>query len=114
MDYARIKAIPRELQRGFGKLKKEMEGERVEFFYEELSRLLLKFLKLRYGLDAFSLRHSELIEELKRIKINDNLLSNIDSLLKRSEAVRFAPTMPTKEEMVGDLDLLKGLIHDLH
>lgn len=114
MDYARIKAIPRELQRGFRKLKKEIEGERVEFFYEELSRLLLKFLKLRYGLDAFSLRHGELMKELKRIKINDNLLSNIDTLLRRSEAVRFAPTIPTKEDMANDLDILKGLIHDLH
>ncbi len=114
MDYARIKAIPRELQRGFKNLKKEIEQERAELFYEELSRLLLRFLKLRYGLDTFSLRRGELIKELEKVKVSDDLLSNIDSLLKRSEAVRFAPKIPTKEEMADDLELLKGLIRDLH
>jgi hypothetical protein len=114
MDYARIKAIPGELQRGFKNLKKEIEQERAELFYEELSRLLLRFLKLRYGLDTFSLRRGELIKELEKVKVSDDLLSNIDSLLKRSEAVRFAPEIPTKDEMADDLELLKGLIRDLH
>jgi hypothetical protein len=114
IDYARIKSIPGELQKGFKNLKKEIEQERAELFYEELSRLLLKFFKLRYGLDAFSLRHGELIKELQKIKVSDEILSKIDSLLKRSESFRFAPRVPTKEEMVSDLELLKGLIRDLH
>lgn len=114
LDYARIKAIPRELQRGFKNLQKEIEQERAELFYEELSRLLLKFFKLRFGLDAFSLRRDELFKELKKTKIKEEIISNIDLLLKRSEEFRFAPTLPTKEEMGHDFKMLKGIIRDLH
>jgi len=113
-DYARIKAIPAELQKGFRRLQKEVSGDKVELFYEELSRLLLKFLKLRYGLDTFSLRRDELLKDLKKKNLSDESLSAIDSILKRSEEFRFASTVPTREEMGHDLELLKGLIRDLH
>jgi len=114
IDYARIKAIPAELQKGFRRLQKEVPGDKVELFYEELSRLLLKFLKLRYSLNTFSLRRDDLLKDLKKKNLSDESLSAIDSILKRSEEFRFASTVPTREEMGHDLELLKGLIRDLH
>lgn len=113
-EYARIKAIPAELQKGFKKLQKEVESDRVELFYEELSRLLLKFIKLRFGLTTFSIRRDELLKELRNIEVPDESLSNINSLLRRSEEFRFAPTLPTKKEMGHDFKMLKGIIRDLH
>ncbi len=114
IDYARIKAIPAELQRGFKRLQNEATPDRAELFYEELSRLLLKFLKLRFRINAFSLRRDELLKELQNRNIKDEFLSGIDLILKRSEKFRFAPTLPDREEMGHDLEKLKGLIRDLH
>ncbi|MCK4421209.1 protein BatD [candidate division WOR-3 bacterium] len=113
-DYARIKAIPAELQRGFQGLQKVVEQDRAKLFYQELSRLLLRFLRLRFGIEAFSLQKDELLKELKNRDIQQGALSEIDRLLKRSEEVRFAAGLLGKQEMEEDIAKLKRLIRDIH
>mgnify|MGYP001046310230 CR=1 FL=1 len=113
-DYARIKAIPAELQRGFQGLQKVVEQDRAKLFYQELSRLLLRFLRLRFGIEAFSLSKDELLKELKSREIQQDSLSEIDRLLKRSEGVRFAAGLYGKQEMEEDIAKLKRLIRDIH
>ncbi len=112
--YARIKSIPAELKRGFQNLKREVEENRVEFFYEELTRLLLKFLKLRFDINTFSMKRDELLGELQNENVSDEVLPWIQQILQKSEEVRFASVFPDKEEMQEDLRRLEEIIRVLH
>jgi hypothetical protein len=114
MRYANMKAIPKELKKGFKKLEKEIEDNDSPQFYEHLTRLLLKFLKLKFHMDPFGMKKAEIISELKDKKIQEKTLLLLKELLERSETVRFTSLKLEKKDMVKDLKTAKEVINALY
>jgi len=112
--YASLKAIPRELKRGFKKLEKEIENNNPVQFYEDLTRLLLKFLKLKFHLNPFGMQKKDLISELRNKKVPEQSLPLLSELLERSETVRFTSLKLEKKDMNRDLKTAKEVINALY
>ncbi len=112
--YASLKVIPRQLKSGFRKLEKEINSNNITQFYEDLTRVLLKFLKLKFSLDVFGIKKKELLLNLSNKKVPEKTLNLIEEILVKSETVRFTSLKPTQEEMSKDLKSLKEVINALH
>ena len=112
--YASQKVIPRQLKSGFKKLEKEIHDNNVTQFYEDLTRVLLKFLKLKFHLDIFGMKKKELLSALHSKKVPDKVLNLIEEILVKSETVRFTSLAPTEKEMSEDLKNLKEVINALY
>lgn len=112
--YANMKAIPKELKKGFKKLEKEIENNNPTQFYEHLTRLLLKFLKLKFHMDPFGMKKTDIISELKDRKIQEKTLLLLKELLERSETVRFTSLKLEKKDMLKDLRTAKEVINALY
>jgi len=112
--YASLKAIPRELKNGFRKLEKERENNNPVQFYEDLTRLLLKFLKLKFHLNPFGMKKKDIISELRSRKAPEHILPLFQELLERSETVRFTSLSLEKKEMTKDLKTAKEVINALY
>ena len=114
LRYANLKAIPKELKKGFKKLEKEIENDNAIQFYEDLTRLLLKFLKLKFHMDSFGMKKSEIISELKDKKIPEGILDLLRELLERSETARFTSLKMGKDDIEKDLKNAKEVINALY
>ena len=112
--YASLKAIPKQLKRGFRKLEKEILDNNIVQFYEDLTLVLLKFIKLKFHLNVFGMKKKELLSELRNKKVPEKDLVLIEEILVKSESVRFTSLKPSKEEMSKDLKNLKEVINVLH
>lgn len=112
--YANMKAIPRELKKGFKKLEKELENNKPAQFYEDLARLLLKFLKLKFHMDPFGMKKTEIISELTEKKVSREISIMLKELLERSETVRFTSVKLDKEDIAKDLKKAKEVINALY
>jgi hypothetical protein len=112
--YASLKVIPKQLKSGFKKLEKEINNNNVTQFYEDLTRVLLKFLKLKFSLDVFGMKKKELLSVLQRKKAPEKTLNLVEEILVKSETVRFTSLKPAREEMSGDLKKLREVINALH
>lgn len=112
--YASLKAIPRQLKSGFKKLEKEIAANNPVQFYEDLTRLLLKFIKLKFHLEPFGMTKKDIILELREKKVPETILPSLKELLERSEAVRFTSLKLEKKEMSDDLKIAKEVINALY
>ena len=112
--YASLKVIPKQLKNGFKKLEKEINNNNVTGFYEDLTLVLLKFLKLKFNLNAFGMKKKELLSALMSKKVPEKILPLLEDLLVKSETVRFTSLVPTGEEMSKDLKNLREVINVLH
>ncbi len=112
--YANMKVIPRELKNGFRKLEKEIAGNNPVQFYEDLTRLLLKFIKLKFHMESFGMKKIDIISELRDKKVPEQILPLLQELLERSETVRFTSLKLEKKEMTGDLKTAKEVINALY
>ena len=114
LRYANMKAIPKELKKGFKKLEKEIENNNPIQFYEDLTRLLLKFLKLKFHMDPFGIKKTEIISELKEKKVKEEILDLLRELLERSETVRFTSLNMEEKYIRKDLKNAKEVINALY
>ncbi len=112
--YASLKAIPKQLKRGFRKLEKEIQSNNVIQFYEDLTLVLLKFIKLKFHLNVFGMKKKELLSQLQNKKVSEKSLELIEEILIKSESVRFTSLKPSQGEMSKDLKNLKEVINALH
>ena len=112
--YANLKAIPKQLKRGFRKLEKEILDNKIVQFYEDLTLVLLKFIKLKFHLNVFGIKKKDLLSQLLNKKVPEKSLELIEETLIKSESVRFTSLKPSQEEMSKDLKKLKEVINALH
>jgi hypothetical protein len=112
--YASLKAIPKQLKRGFRKLEKEIFDNNIVQFYEDLTLVLLKFIKLKFHLNVFGIKKKDLLSQLLNKKVPEKSLELIEEILVKSESVRFTSLKPSQEEMSKDLKNLKEVINALH
>jgi len=112
--YASLKAIPKQLKSGFRKLEKEIQNNNVIQFYEDMTLVLLKFIKLKFHLNVFGMKKKDLLSDLQNKKVPEKALNLIEEILIKSETVRFTSLKPTQEEMSKDLKNLREVINALH
>lgn len=112
--YANMKVIPRELKNGFRKLEKEIASNNPVQFYEDLTRLLLRFLKLKFHMEPFGMKKKDIISQLRDKKVPEQILPVLQELLERSETVRFTSLKLEKKEMTGDLKTAREVINALY
>jgi hypothetical protein len=112
--YANMKVIPRELKNGFRKLEKEIASNNPVQFYEDLTRLLLKFIKLKFHMEPFGMKKIDIISQLHDKKVPEQILPLLQELLERSETVRFTSLKLEKKEMTGDLKTAREVINALY
>jgi hypothetical protein len=112
--YASLKVIPKQLKSGFRKLEKEIHNNNVIQFYEDLTLVLLKFIKLKFHLNVFGMKKKDLLSDLKNKKAPEKALNLIEEILIKSETVRFTSIKPVREEMSQDLKKLREVINALY
>jgi hypothetical protein len=112
--YASMKVIPRELKNGFRKLEKEIAANNPVQFYEDLTRLLLRFIKLKFNMESFGMKKIDIISQLRERNVPAQILHLLQELLERSETVRFTSLKLEKKEMTGDLKTAREVINALY
>lgn len=85
------------------RLAKVWQTGKTKKYYTLLTDIIRDYIAGRYNFDAHEMTSFEILTELKSVKINDDAMSKIDSVLNLSDMVKFAKAIPTPLE--NDLSL---------
>ncbi len=85
-----------ELDRLLGK--KLLEEGRFKEFYVSLSEILKRYLEGRYRIDTLEKTTEELSEIMAQARIERKVRSEVESILKKSDIVKFARSIPTYDQ----------------
>ncbi len=86
------------------------KGELKEY-YSEISTIIREYIELRFGFNALELPTSDILLKLNQIKIEKETIQNIETILKRSDNIKYAKGFSIEEEnkqtMVLSVDFIK-------
>ena len=80
------------------------KGELKEY-YSEISTIIREYTELRFGFNALELPTSDILLELTQIKIEKETIQNIETILKRSDNIKYAKGFSIEEENKQTMDL---------
>jgi len=86
--------------------KQMLDEDRVVEFVDQVSDVVREYLGGRYVFDGLESTTDELLETLRSLSIEVDLLKEITDYLYRCDLIKFAKVFPDQEEM--DLTLLKA------
>ena len=86
------------------------KGELKEY-YSEISTIIREYTELRFGFNALELPTSDILLKLTQIKIEKETIQNIETILKRSDNIKYAKGFSIEKEnkqtMVLSVDFIK-------
>ena len=80
------------------------KGELKEY-YSQISTIIREYTELRFGFNALELPTSDILLELTQIKIEKETIQNIETILKRSDNIKYAKGFSIEEENKQTMDL---------
>jgi hypothetical protein len=80
------------------------KGELKEY-YSEISTIIREYTELRFGFNALELPTSDILLKLTQIKIEKETIQNIETILKRSDNIKYAKGFSIEEENKQTMDL---------
>ena len=69
-----------------------------KLFYSEATEILRRYFERRYGILALEMTTGEVMEQLKKFKIEKGMFSTIEQLLSDADLVKFAKYQPAARE----------------
>ena len=80
------------------------KGELKEY-YSQISTIIREYTELRFGFNALELPTSDILLKLTQIKIEKETIQNIETILKRSDNIKYAKGFSIEEENKQTMDL---------
>ena len=80
------------------------KGELKEY-YSEISTIIREYTELRFGFNALELPTSDILLKLTQIKIEKETIQNIETILKRSDNIKYAKGFSIEEENKQTMNL---------
>ncbi len=82
-----------------------LEEKNYKAFYSELSDILRRYLERRFQVEALESTSAELVEAIKNISFEKEVLEEVREILTESDLVKFAKSVPSYE-LAGRLEAL--------
>ena len=82
-----------------------LEEKNYKAFYSEFSNILRRYLERRFQVEALESTSAELVEELKGISLEKEVLEAVREVLTEADFVKFAKSTPSYE-LAGHLEAL--------
>ncbi len=82
-----------------------LEEKNYKAFYSELSNILRRYLERRFHVEALERTSSELLDELKKLSLEKEVLDEVRDVLTESDLIKFAKFAPSYE-LAGRLEAL--------
>ena len=80
------------------------KGELKEY-YSQISTIIREYTELRFGFNALELPTSDILLKLTQIKIEKETIQNIETILKRSDNIKYAKGFSIEEECKQTMNL---------
>lgn len=80
------------------KEKKLWQQGLVKQYYTEVTEILRRYMENRYSLMALERTTDEILDDLRRLRMKEELLGKADGLLRRADLVKFAKHQPVVKE----------------
>ncbi len=87
-----------------------LEQEKVEEYYALLTRVLLEYIRDKFGLDAYVLSTGALLEKLSHFQIPGERITRLEKFFQVADKVKFAGHIPESEEMLSLHTMVKDFI----
>lgn len=85
------------------RLAKIWQQGRLKMYYTQLADITREYMERRYRFDALEMTTDEILDTLKKHKINQDALNKLGAVLQLADLVKFAKAQPTALE--NDLSL---------
>ena len=99
------------LKHALKSIKIDIKSMSLEQVYSEISKILFQFINDKTGNRNVEYSIAELIDILKVHHVNDNILNELEEILKRAESVRFAPV--SNANINQDVNRLESLLKEV-
>jgi len=80
------------------KRKKLWQNDRIKEYHTELTDVVRRYIERRYGIQALEMVSADIMEQLKKQKVNDVALSKIKASFELADLVKFAKSGATPIE----------------
>jgi len=110
--YARKLRANKEVRRKIKEAERCLAKQEIQKFYGLLSKILIGYIGDRFNLDTRMLTREQLIEELIKRNVKEELVKRISTVIERCETVRFSPGGEYDEPM-DMLQRIKEIIREL-
>jgi hypothetical protein len=70
----------------------------IKQYYTEVTEILRRYMENRYSLMALERTTDEILDDLRRLRMKEELLGKADGLLRRADLVKFAKHQPVLNE----------------
>ncbi len=99
-------------------IKKQYDRLDIKQYYSNMIDILKLFFEKDLLISAFDSTSNELMEKIillkksKKIKLTDETINTLRSVLKNIDLVKFAKLLPEKEALINDKKILKAVLID--
>ena len=90
--------------------KKLWQGGKFKEYHVRLSEIVREYLENRYEILAMEQTTEEILDDLKPIRLDQNVRANLKDLLQLMDLVKFAKMQPTDSENLAVIAWSKNLI----
>lgn len=109
LGYARRLQAPRKAKKNLAMAQRLLKSKEANKFYDAVFKTMQEYLGDKFHLPTAGLT-SDVVEELRRKEIDEELLKRIRQCFDDCDSARYAPSSITKEQMAKTFDLLAGII----
>jgi hypothetical protein len=92
------------------KQKKLWQQGLIKQYYSEVTEILRRYLENRYRLMALERTTDEILDDLRRIRMTNELLGKADRLLRRADLVKFAKHKPATPEHDESMQIVYDVV----
>ncbi|MBL7107969.1 MAG: protein BatD [Candidatus Cloacimonetes bacterium] len=111
--YFRAKFADKNLQKDMKKIKINLLNNRFDRFFILAENALRNYISNRLNISEKGTQIKEIVDTLRRKKIDDGLIKNIEDFLMLTDQVRFSKIQFTKEEINSKFAILKQIISNI-
>lgn len=105
-----VRTIEYETQRSLEQTVALLEQEKIGEYYAALTRILLEYIKHKFGLDAYVLSTGVLLEKLSCFRIPSEHITRLGDFFQTADKVKFAGYIPESEETFRVHTVVKDFI----
>lgn len=87
------------------------KGE-IKKYHSELSHITREYLENRYGIQALEHTTGEIVEQLGRLELGSELVTEIKGMMEVEDLVKFAKAKPPVEVHAGHMELVRTFIRN--
>ena len=111
---ARRKKAVKNAKKRLKKCYTSLETANYISYYKDLDEALLKFIADKFNISHAGIITDEVSEALRNENVEDEIIGEMEELLRKSASIQFAPVRPGAAEMSSDLEKAKDIMIKLN